>query len=196
MIYIIIGASCSGKSTFVRNSFIAGNEVLEEKDLIPITKTGRYAILGKYTNSSTDINRVRRVGTDAISRSQIKSIVTQCDRLNSDGFDVVLEGDKITARSIFDGIISIGAQVKLYLITCSVEETINRNLSNGSNFSFSHIKAMRTKAINLFRLYSDRMNGEAIDTTNFTMDDFSHFSMQGGYTKHVDINLFCECHER
>ena len=75
MIYIVIGPSCSGKSTFVVNSFIKGKNAKETKDILTLCETDACFLVGKWFDS-------RRVkGLDRISRAQIPLIVEQVKKL-------------------------------------------------------------------------------------------------------------------
>lgn len=77
MIYIVIGPSCSGKSTFVVNSFIRGENTKENKDIITYCETDTCFLIGKWF----DPRRVK--GLDRISRAQIPLIVDQVKKTNS-----------------------------------------------------------------------------------------------------------------
>lgn len=67
MIYVIIGASCSGKSSLVRNT-IKDSKVSYFKDLVLVGETDKYFVIGNYDTDK------RRVGTDTLERKCIKVI--------------------------------------------------------------------------------------------------------------------------
>lgn len=175
MIYVIIGASCSGKTSFIKNTWLVNDKPIEQKDLIHYTITSNAILLGRY------IENERICGCDRISRKNIKDIVEQVRRLVDEygnEKDIVLDGDRITLSSIMDGLLSIGNNITMLLITCSQTTSINRNLANGFTNTRFH-KAVCTKAMNLFKKYSDKVDtAKYIFTDNFVVDDFIHFDIK------------------
>lgn len=182
-IYLIIGGSCAGKSSFVRNSFIRNvrkEDIIERKDLMLLCETPTTILIGTYLvdESSNDIKVLRRVGSDRILRSDINNVVEQVERLIPLGKDIVLEGDRITSHAIFDGLLTLGVEIHLFLIECSIESTIKRNEANNSTCNPSTLKRVRTKANNIFSEYKDRMNGVIINTDKFTYpNDFARYDI-------------------
>ncbi|MCD8018420.1 MAG: hypothetical protein LUF92_02195 [Clostridiales bacterium] len=119
----------------------------------------------------------RRVkGLDRISRAQIPKITEQVKRLIPKGKDIVLEGDKVVSGKIFDELLDMGAECQLYWIRCSEKMTLKRNRKNGSTQKESSIKAVATKAKNMFWQYAPMMNGMIIDTEEIT--DWESFSLK------------------
>ena len=47
MIYLIVGASCSGKTSFTYNSFLKGKEFTQTKDILDYCETNDTILLGK-----------------------------------------------------------------------------------------------------------------------------------------------------
>ena len=75
MIYLIVGGSRAGKTTFVENSFLRGHENTEHDDLFTYTENEKYIIFGSYNRDD------RRKGTDTTSRRDIKQYFDQIERL-------------------------------------------------------------------------------------------------------------------
>lgn len=172
MIYLIVGGSCCGKTSFVKNSWLKDRCFEIKKELLYYTETDSSILLGKYNN----IGGRERSGTDTISRSQIHLMGEQVERLISKGKDIILEGDKATSRKLFNKLLSLG-EVKLILIRCETHISIRRNSENNSTAKESTLKASLTKAINIFREYRDIMSGVEIDTSSFSLEDFKRFSI-------------------
>lgn len=171
MIYIIIGGSCCGKTSFVKNSWLKGEEFQVKKDLLPYTETKKTLLLGRYIN----VEERERSGSDTISRSQIHLINEQIDRFLTKGKDIILEGDKITSRKILDNLLQYST--KLILIHCNLEVSLYRNKQNSTIVKSPTLKASLTKAKNIFIEYRDRMDGISIDTTYFSLDDFKDYNL-------------------
>lgn len=184
MIYIIIGASCAGKSTLLRNSFLyfPQEQITYTKDLMGLTITPSSVIIGECSvgEDESDIRKLRRIGSDRIARTQIKDVPEQVRRIIRDypGKDVVLEGVKIECKQIFDDLLRMGVACKLYLVDCDALVSCNRNDEIGSTVKMSTLKATRTRALNLYMRYGDRMDGCSIRTDCFTRSDFDNFNIE------------------
>lgn len=169
MIYIVIGPSCSGKSTFVVNSFIKGKNAKETKDILTLCETDTCFLIGKWFDS-------RRVkGLDRISRAQIPLITKQVKKLIPKNKNIVLEGDKVVSQKIFRELLNTGEKCKLFWIRCSAETSLNRNRKNGSTQQESSIRAVATKAKNIFYIFQNEMDGEIVDTENVV--DWDNFNL-------------------
>lgn len=169
MIYIVIGPSCSGKSTFVVNSFIKGKNAKEIKDILTLCETDTCFLIGKWFDS-------RRVkGLDRISRAQIPLITKQVKKLIPKNKNIVLEGDKVVSQKIFRELLNTGEKCKLFWIRCSAETSLNRNRKNGSTQQESSIRAVATKAKNIFYIFQNEMDGEIVDTENVV--DWDNFNL-------------------
>lgn len=139
MIYIILGPSCSGKSTLVVNTWMKGSECREFKDILTVLETEKAYLIGKWLCDT----RVK--GLDRISRKQIPLIVKQVKRLIGKGKDIVLEGDKVAAGPILNELLEINVQCQLYWVKCTKETSLSRNRINGSTQKESSIKAVAQK---------------------------------------------------
>lgn len=157
MVYIIIGQSGSGKTTFTKNRFLNGETRVVE-DEIPYTVCGNVAALGRYNIGK------RTEGTDTLSYNSQEKIKRLLPRLIKDGYDIVVEGDRINTPDMFDYIKGLGQGVKLYLVKCSILTSIERLRAAGSNITISFVKATKTKARKNYQRYGKLFNGEIIDT--------------------------------
>lgn len=156
MFYIIIGQSGSGKTTFVKTNFLSGSIKIVE-DIIPYSVCDNGTIaLGRYGIGK------RTEGTDTLSYSAKEKIKKQLRKLR--GKNVVLEGDRINNKEIFDFIATLGVDIKLYLITCSLKTSMQRLRAAGSTISLPFVKTTRTKSKRMFLEYGQRFNGEVINT--------------------------------
>lgn len=170
MIYLIVGQSCAGKSQFVVNTFMKGYDTVEYNDLLPVCENEKAFLIGHWL----DERRVK--GTDRISRGGIANIFPQIQKLLKKGQkDIVIEGDKIVSKKLFNNILSLGEKCKLYYIRCSTETSIKRNAANGSVGHDKLFKTTSTKADNIFWKFFQLMDGEIIDTEYIT--DFSDFGV-------------------
>lgn len=170
MIYLIVGGSHAGKTSFVKNSFIRNKQIHVYKDLTWVTETDDCYLLGRY-----DLDK-RAIGTDCISRCEIPVIPEQIDRLlSSNKNNIVLEGDKICSRTVFNHVKSLNVPTKLYWIRVSPEISIQRNKEFNTTVSNKLLKSVCTKAKNIYYEYCDIFDGEIFDTDNES--DFKTFSM-------------------
>lgn len=173
MIYLIIGPSCAGKTSFTKNSFIKGQELTEHKDLIKYTECDSCILFGSY------LQEKRMLGTDTIPRNFTNRIPEQLKKFIDAGVtkDIILDGNRIAFKTVFAKILEAAPkdQIKLFCITTSPEISYERNLQNNTKSSFSHLKGVRTRTLNVYFEYCDKMNGELIDTSLVT--DFSSFGI-------------------
>lgn len=175
MIYCILGASCSGKSTFIKNSwFNNSNLKIEKKDILVFTETDNAFLLGKYIDSSS-----RLIGCDRLPRLSWKVVADQITRMQEMDCnkDIVLDGHKVISRYSLDRITTLGLPVALLLITCSINVSIERNLINGFKGT-TVLKSTHTLASRLFMEYKDKVSfSKIIRTDNFTIEDFKSFKL-------------------
>lgn len=164
MVYLIIGPSCAGKTSYTVNTFIHGQKIREYRDLIPVSECDNCLLIGKYITSN------RTKGTDRVSRKDIPKISEQVLRLVPQGRDIILEGDKICSQKIFDELKS-KTDCKLIYVCCSLATTIERNMRNNSLCKESHLRTVATKAKNLFWKYESIFDGEIVETDS--VKDFS-----------------------
>lgn len=174
MIYVIVGASCSGKTTFIKNTWSPNEKAIEEKDIIHYTITQDAILIGRYMSDK------RLCGCDRISRCMTKRICEQVKRLLKKYGkikNIVLDGDRITLSSIMDELLTFENDVTLLLITCSQEISIQRNLENGYS-NKKVLKAVYTKSLNFFEKYYDKVKTAMyIYTDGFSENDFKHFNI-------------------
>lgn len=156
MVYIIVGQSGSGKTTYVKKNLL--KEPYEYLDYgIPCTKGSNGVIaLGKYGIG------IRTEGTDTLSYNSQDKIKKAIAILKDN--TIVLEGDRITNSSIIDYIIKLGVEAEIILITCSLKTSIKRLREAGSNISLKFVKATKTKSRNLFIRYEYILKGKVINT--------------------------------
>lgn len=174
MIYLIIGPSCAGKSSFTVNTFIRDQKCREYKDLITVCENDSCFLIGKYLVDN------RTKGTDRVYRKDIPKILDQVKRLIPKGKDIVLEGDKICSEPLFTALEQTGEPCKLYWIRCTPETSIARNRKNNSTCSDRYLKTVGSKARNLFWKFYTAFDGEIIDTDEIT--DFKNFSLETATT--------------
>lgn len=157
MIYIIIGQSGSGKTTFVKQKFLFGETKIIE-DVIPYTVCGNIAALGRYGIGK------RTEGTDTLSYNSQERIKELLPILMKKGYDIVMEGDRINTPTMFEYIKSLKTEVKLYLVKCSILTSMERLQASGSMITISFVKATKTKAKRNFLRYAETFDGEIIET--------------------------------
>lgn len=167
MIHLIIGPSCAGKTSFTMNKFIKNRQFKQYKDILDICELDNCFLIGKY-----ELDR-RSKGTDTINRKDIKLIKDQVTKLLNKNKDIILDGDKITSHPFFDYIKDLNTDVKLYYIKCSPETSYERNVANNSVCKFKHLKAVCTKANNIYNDYKDYFDSICIETDN--IKDFTDF---------------------
>ena len=154
LITIIIGQSGSGKTTFAKK--LLGEPVELKKGHIYYTKCENGCGLGKYGIG------IRTEGTDTLSYSAKQDIKQQIKELKNE--NLVLEGDRITNKEIFNYILSLRIPVKLYLVNCKIATSMDRLKKAGSTIRPSFVKGTKTKSRRMFLDYWKRMNGEVINT--------------------------------
>lgn len=172
MIYLIIGGSCCGKTSFVKNTWLKDKSFETKKDILTYVETDDAIILGKYSN----IDGRERSGTDTISRSQVSLIGEQVMRFVSGEKDIVLDGDKATSRKLLDLLLSL-SEVRLILIHCNIELSLKRNHEQKTIVNEATLKRILSKAKNIFVEYRDRTQGFEINTSEFAIEDFKTFSL-------------------
>jgi len=155
VIYIVIGQSGAGKTTFVKERFIKGDTMIVN-DIVPCTISKGVVLIGKYNVG------LRTEGTDCLPYNALGKIEKQVEKLNKGV--VVVEGDRINNNEFFNFLINKRLEGKLYLITCSVETSIKRLRNAGSKITEKFVRATRTKSINNFIKYRYFFDGEEICT--------------------------------
>jgi len=154
VIYIIIGQSGAGKTTYVKERWL--KEPFEAKeDIVSYVVSGNVALIGKYGIG------IRTEGTDTLSYNSAGKILSQIKRLYP-SYDIVIEGDRINSERVFKSLSKLDC--KLYLVTTSLKNSMERLRAGGSSITPSFVKATKTKSANRFLKYADTMNGEIIKT--------------------------------
>lgn len=157
MIYVIIGQSGSGKTTYVKKHFLSGDLKIFE-DITPYTTNGKYYGIGKYGIG------IRTEGTDTLSYSAGESIRKQIDKLDKEGKDIVVEGDRINNLATFEFLKKRAGHVFLILLICSLKTSIERLRLSGSKITPSFVKATQTKSKNNFLKYRKYFTGTVVNT--------------------------------
>ncbi len=172
MIYVIIGCSHSGKSSFTRNTFIRGRESQLKHYLMPVTCLDDCFLIGRY-----DTGKRRRDGTDSIERKQIGNFANQIIELNSidDKKDIVLEGMRCVSRPMMNKLVENGLDVKIIWISISPEKSKERTDLWGGKIDMKTAKMHFTQSRNFCYDYAGVVPIVMIDTTELA--DFSNFSM-------------------
>ena len=170
MIYVIVGPSHAGKTSFTMNSFMQGDEVTYSKDIVGVTKCGDNYLIGNY------LVEKRAKGSDTVARQEVKFIADQVIKLASEGKTVVLEGDKICSHPLLDRLIDENLPVKLYYIRCSIETSKKRNVAWNSTVNDGVLKRVATKAKNIYLDYYKQFDGEILDTD--TIEDVHSISVE------------------
>ena len=137
MFHIIIGQSGAGKTTFAKTRFLDDLQP-PEKDIVWITRSGIYVGLGKYGVG------IRTEGTDTLPYNAKEKIFQQLLKMQRQ--HIVMEGDRITNDPTFQFLARIGVQVKLYLLTCSVDTSLSRLRESGSAIARKFVLASKTKS--------------------------------------------------
>lgn len=170
MIYIIVGGSHAGKSQLVYNTWLKGKQFKEYKDILTICETDECFVIGPYSGVE------RRKGTDKVARKDIPRFFDQIKRLMPKGKDIILEGDKIINKTLFNSILESEAECQLIWVKHSLETSIKRNEAFGNSVaSVKSLKTPLTKSKNIFKEYGRMFNGMIIDTDNIT--DFKNFNL-------------------
>ena len=167
MIYVIVGPSHAGKTSFTVNSFMDPS-AKPYKDIVWITECEKSFLIGNYCIEK------RARGSDYISRQDIVKIKDQIQKLfETSPKDIVLEGDKICSSKIMNKIMEIGAPCKMYYIKCSLNTSIQRNMAFNSTVSRQLLQTVASKARNLYQRYSGVFDGEYVETDDIR--DFTKF---------------------
>lgn len=159
MIYVVIGQSGAGKTTFCKNKILTVPFELADGYPVACTKSGDVYAIGKYGIG------IRTEGTDTLSYSALPKIIDTVKMLTQDGHnDILMEGDRINNDKMFLFLSTLNIPVKLYLIQCSIPTSLSRLRKSGSKITETFIKTTRTKALKRFMKWGRIFNGEVIST--------------------------------
>jgi len=171
-IYIIVGASCAGKTTIVSNNFLNDDTFDEYKDIVWVSETPKYYIIGRYSIDK------RTKGTDAIARQDYYKIPDQVFRLLEKGDKpVVIEGLHFCMHKFFEQIVNSNAKCKMILVECDLQTSIDRNAENGATISDSRLKGFRTMSRNFYDKYGKFFDGEVIRTDGMSYDEIKSINL-------------------
>lgn len=155
MIVVVIGQSGAGKTSFVKAKFLQGELKIIE-DIVPYTTNGISCAIGKYGIG------IRTEGTDTLSYNSGDKIRALIKKLNAEGKNILIEGDRINNRKTFELLESLNTEVRLYLISCSLETSLSRLRAAGSKITSKFVKATKTRSENNFSKFAQRFNGKVI----------------------------------
>lgn len=159
MIYIIIGQSGAGKTTYVKRRFIEGKRLIAQRDFLPFALTDdNIALIGKYNVG------IRTEGTDTLPYNSSPKIADLVVRLSKDGLDVVVEGDRINNTPFFRRIAASREPATLILLTCRVATSLKRLHSVDSLITPAFVKGTKTKSRNNYLNWCSEFRGEIINT--------------------------------
>lgn len=158
MIYIVVGQSGAGKTTFCKTNIIKP-PYENHRDIVKITIGSNGVVgIGDY-----GIGR-RCEGTDTLSYNSQSKIIEQIKKLVDNGKDVLIEGDRITSRTVMESLKALNVEKKMYLVTCKLETSLKRLRGAGSHITIPFVKTTKTKAKRLYMDYNRDFNGEIINT--------------------------------
>ncbi len=160
MIYVVIGQSGSGKTTYVLNRWLkVGRMETLTGYPVPVTRCGNVRLIGVY-----DLQR-RELGTDKLPYNSVAKVLDTIDLLVAEGAEIVMEGDRINNSRVFEHLVRHKYPFKLILCRCSIQTSLNRLRAAGSSITPQFVKATATKSRRNFLTYSGRsVEAEVVDT--------------------------------
>lgn len=160
MLYIVIGQSGAGKTSYVKDRWAQGQGVIQ---MTPIPHTlyddGKTILLGKYGIG------IRTEGTDTLPYTILPKALQFINSMHRQA-DIIVEGDRINSTKFFDFVIAHRIPAKLILLTCTESESITRLRVAGSKITPKFVKGTKTKSRNHYMKYRGRMSGEVISTSS------------------------------
>lgn len=167
MIYVVIGQSGAGKTTFCKKNFLIEPYETVSEYPVACTKSGNVYALGKYGIG------IRTEGTDTLSYSALPKIIQTVKALSlNNGINILMEGDRINNDRMFLFLATLKIPVKLYLITCKIATSMKRLRASGSTISEKFVKTTRTKALKRFMKWGAAFKGEVINTDEKVKNDW------------------------
>lgn len=199
MIYLVFGASCAGKSTFIKNTWFNTSVIKDEQYYVcPYTITDKAILIGRYL---TGIGaHARTVGGDRTARTvgnKLRDFVLFCIE-NYPNKDIVIDGFKPLTKKSVASIIDLGEPITMLYITCSTDISIKRNLDNNTTVKMSTLMACQTKAQNYFDAFRGIVYKSIyISTDNMTWEDLKRFSLstikKEDKRKALQLTMFEQC---
>ena len=169
-VYLIIGCSHSGKSSYVKNTFIRGRECVSSRDLMLLTEFDDCILIGRY-----DAGVGRRGGTDSVERKQVGLFGQQIVKLLSRGKDIVLEGVRCISRPMMKVLDENGIKPKILWLKISPETSMKRQIAFGNqNPSLKITSSDFKKCENFMRDFRGKVETMIVDTES--CEDFSKLS--------------------
>lgn len=158
MIYIVVGQSGAGKTTFCKENIIKP-PYQNKKDIVKITIGENNVVgIGDYGVGK------RCEGTDTIPYNFQSKIIKQIKKLADEEKNILIEGDRITTRAVMESLKIIPVEKKMYLVTCKLGTSLKRLRRAGSKITIPFIKTTKTKSKRLYMDYGSDFNGEIINT--------------------------------
>ena len=173
-VVVVIGASHSGKSSFVRNTFVHGRVGELKRDLMPYTELDDCILIGRY-----DTGEKRRDGTDSVERKQVGNFAQQVLNLLPKGKTIVLEGMRAVSRPMMNKLLDNGVDVDIIWIHISPETSLARNQIFGNKLTLEQVKRLDTTCRNFVKDFKDKVNIVAFDTEN--VKDFTNLRLDNLY---------------
>ncbi len=157
MIYVIIGQSGSGKTTYVKQIFFNEKNFRRFDKPIKYTITNNNLLIGHYGIG------IRCEGSDTLGFNQYRDIM-KFVKENIEKFEnIVLEGDRINQKETFE--FAKTQNAKVYCFICSIAESLERLSKAGSKIDEKFVLTTRTKSLNnLSYAKSLKLNTETINT--------------------------------
>jgi len=148
MIHVVIGQSGSGKTTYVRQRWLHGATEVLYSYPVPVTRCGEVYLIGIYDDQR------RELGTDKLPYNALPRIISTVDMLA--GSELVMEGDRINNRRMFDHLVMRRYPFGLILCRCPLDVSMARLGAAGSTITRRFVQATATKSRNNFLAYSAR----------------------------------------
>lgn len=143
-VIIVMGQSASGKTTFVKNTFIDGEvQNIKPRKYVKACVCNNKILLGHYNIGK------RCEGTDTLSYSSLPHIINFILDVFNEYDILIAEGDRVNSERFYNFIQSLRIPVKVYYLTCSLEESLKRRVKTGSEASEKFVKTTITKSKNM-----------------------------------------------
>ena len=150
-VIIVIGQSASGKTTYIRNNFLKDYSNVEFIDK-PFKLTNLVRAKQKYLLLGHHKGEKRCEGSDELSMAILPQLI-EFVKENVNNYDIMIfDGDRINNKKFFEFIASLNISTDLYILKCSLQESIDRRVKTGSKPSETFVKTTITKSNNMKRL--------------------------------------------
>ena len=150
-IILIIGQSASGKTTYIRKNFLYNHSGIEFIDK-PFKLTNLVRAKQKYLLLGHHKGEKRCEGSDELSMAILPQLI-EFIKENVNNYDVMIfDGDRINNKKFFEFIASLNIPIDLYILKCSLQESIDRRIKTGSKPSETFVKTTITKSENMKKI--------------------------------------------